>query len=159
MLGNKKSGGGGSGGTTLVSRDTEIVGDIHFTGTLDIEGEVKGNIVARPGKDGLVRVVEKGRVEGEIHAPGIIVNGRVAGNIHAGKRLELAPNARVEGDVFYTLVEMAVGAEVNGRMMHVDNTEGADKAARGGGKDAGKDAGKGERADAPEPALAKVTEG
>ena len=31
---------------TLVSRSTEIVGDLHFTGELIIEGKVKGNIYA-----------------------------------------------------------------------------------------------------------------
>ena len=31
---------------TLVSRATEIVGDIHFSGELIIEGRVKGNIYA-----------------------------------------------------------------------------------------------------------------
>ena len=29
---------------TLISRSTEIVGDIHFSGELIIEGKVKGNI-------------------------------------------------------------------------------------------------------------------
>ena len=64
MLGSKKAGFGASGNTTLVARDTIIVGDIHFGGNLDIEGVVQGNIIAEEGKDALVRVIEKGRVEG-----------------------------------------------------------------------------------------------
>ena len=68
MLGSKKSSFGVSGSTTLISADTVVVGDLHFSGNLDIEGLVQGNIVALPGKDALVRVVGKGRVEGEIHA-------------------------------------------------------------------------------------------
>ena len=35
MLGNKKSTFGASGGTTLVSRDTVIMGDIHFPSSMD----------------------------------------------------------------------------------------------------------------------------
>lgn len=123
MLGSKKPRGRVSGGTTLVSRDTEVVGDIHFSGTLDIEGLVRGNVVAQPGKDALVRVVDAGSVEGEIRAPSILINGRVDGDVHAARHLELAPKARVQGDVYYTLVEMAVGSEVNGRLMHVDGKE------------------------------------
>ena len=39
MLGDKLKGGmAGGAGTTLISRDTEFVGDVKFSGTLDIEG-------------------------------------------------------------------------------------------------------------------------
>jgi cytoskeletal protein CcmA (bactofilin family) len=86
---------------------------------LDVEGLVQGNIVAQPGKDAMVRVVDKGRVEGEIRAPSVIINGAVEGNVHSTKHLELASRARVQGNVYYTLVEMAAGAEVNGSLAHV----------------------------------------
>ncbi|MEP5766166.1 MAG: polymer-forming cytoskeletal protein [Halieaceae bacterium] len=119
MLGNKEKGSfGSSNTTTLISRDTEVVGDIKFSGNLDIEGVVRGNIVAQSGKDAEVRVVDKGLVEGEIRAPSIIVNGTVSGDVHATKHLELASKARVQGNVHYTLVEMAIGAEVNGSLKH-----------------------------------------
>ena len=119
MLGNKKSSLSVSGKTTLISSDTVILGDIRFSGVLDIEGLVQGNIVAQPGKDAMVRVVDKGRVEGEIRAPSVVINGAVEGNVHSTKHLELASRARVQGNVFYTLVEMAAGAEVNGALAHV----------------------------------------
>jgi cytoskeletal protein CcmA (bactofilin family) len=120
MLGNKeKPSFGSSSSTTLISRDVEIVGDINFTGNLDIEGVVKGNIVARSGgKDAVVRIVDRGRVEGEIRAPSVIVNGEIIGDVHSTKHLELASKARVKGNVHYTLVEMAIGAEVNGGFKH-----------------------------------------
>lgn len=118
MLGNKKSMMSSSGRTTLISRDTVIVGDIHFSGTLDVEGLVQGNIIALPGKDALVRVVEKGRIEGEIRAPSVIINGSIQGNVHSTKHLELAAKAQVEGNVSYNLVEMAAGSEVNGSLTH-----------------------------------------
>jgi cytoskeletal protein CcmA (bactofilin family) len=125
MLGSKKSALSASGKTTLISRDTVIVGDIQFSGTLDVEGLVQGNIVAQPGKDSLVRVVEKGRIEGEIRAPSVIINGAVEGNVYSTKHLELAARARVQGNVFYTLVEMAAGSEVNGSLSHMVETESA----------------------------------
>jgi len=119
MLGSKKSAFSVSGGTTLISTDTVVVGDLHFSGNLDIEGLVQGNIVAQPGADALVRVVSKGRVEGEIRAPGVIINGTVQGDVHSSKHLELASRGRVQGNVFYALVEMAAGSEVNGSLTHV----------------------------------------
>ncbi|MEM1113409.1 MAG: polymer-forming cytoskeletal protein [Pseudomonadota bacterium] len=117
MLGSKKAG-GGSAGTTLVATDTTVVGDIHFKGSLDVEGVVQGDILSRPDAPGLVRVIDGGRVEGEIRAPSIVINGQVEGDVYAGEHLELAPRARVNGDVYYKLVEMAAGAEVNGALRH-----------------------------------------
>jgi cytoskeletal protein CcmA (bactofilin family) len=123
MLGNKKSGFGISGSTTLVSRDTVVVGEIHFSGNLDVEGLVKGSIVALPDKEALVRVVHGGRVEGDIRVPSVVINGSVEGNIHSAKHLELATKGVVHGDVFYTLVEMAAGSEVNGALRHIPDPD------------------------------------
>jgi cytoskeletal protein CcmA (bactofilin family) len=120
MLGGKKTRVSVSGTTTLISADTTLVGDVHFSGNLDIEGLVQGNISAKPGADALVRVVGKGRVEGEIRAPVVVINAQVKGNVYSSKHLELAAHARVEGNVFYTLLEMAVGSEVNGNLTHID---------------------------------------
>jgi cytoskeletal protein CcmA (bactofilin family) len=122
MLGRKKTV-SVSGGTTLISHETEIVGDILFYGNLDVEGLVQGNIVAHADKDAVIRIVGKGRVEGEIRVPNVIINGEVKGNVYATKHLELAPNSRVEGNVFYSQVEMAAGAEVNGSLTHMDDAE------------------------------------
>lgn len=122
MLGSKKSA-SVSGGTTLVSHDTVIVGNVHFSGNLDVEGLVQGNIIAQSGKEALLRVVGKGRVEGEIRVPCVIINGEVHGNVYSSKHLELASKSRVQGNVFYTLVEMAAGAEVNGSLTHMADAD------------------------------------
>lgn len=122
MLGNKKSGARNSGSTTLISHDTKVVGDIHFCGNLDVEGLVQGNVIAQPQKDAQVRVIGKGRIEGDIRAPCVVINGAVKGNVHSSQQLELASKARVEGNVFYKLVEMAAGSSVNGSLTHVTET-------------------------------------
>ena len=129
MLGSKdKSGAGvgfsGSSATTLISRETEVIGDVVFSGNLDIEGLVRGNVKALPGKDALVRVVDKGRVEGQIMSPSVVINGEVHGDVYSTKHLELASKARVEGNLHYALVEMEVGAEINGNIKH--HSESAD---------------------------------
>jgi cytoskeletal protein CcmA (bactofilin family) len=138
MLGTKDKGSfGGSGSTTLISRDTEIVGDIKFSGNLDIEGTVRGNIAAHASKDAVVRIVDKGLVEGEIRAPSVIINGHVVGDVYSSKHLELAAKARVQGNVHYTLVEMAIGAEVNGGLKHsVGAADGTEPAAKSKSKSA-----------------------
>jgi cytoskeletal protein CcmA (bactofilin family) len=112
-----------------------ILGEVRFSGVLDIEGLVRGNIIAEPGKEALIRVVDKGRVEGEIRAPSVVINGTVQGDVYATRHLELAAKARVQGNVFYVLVEMAAGAEVNGSLAHMADPKVA------GAVDAGAEAG------------------
>lgn len=104
--------------TTLISKDSEIVGDIKFSGDLEIQGVVRGNIVAKTDNNATVRIVEGGRVEGEIHAPKIIVNGEVSGDIHSAEHVELAGKALVAGNVHYNLIEMVKGSQVNGSLVY-----------------------------------------
>ncbi len=107
------------GSTTLISADTTVTGDIRFQGNLDIEGTVVGSVIAEPDVAATLRVVNGGRVEGEIRVPAALINGEVAGDIHCSDRLELAEQAVIDGDVYYNLVEMAVGCRVNGGLRHV----------------------------------------
>ena len=133
---NKSAGpGAGSGGPahTLISRTTEVVGDIHFNGELIIEGRVKGNIYAEDDSKALIRVAEKGSVEGEICVPSAIINGLVQGDVRSATHVELAAKATVVGNVYYNLIEMVMGSEVNGNLMHISASQpdtkrlGADK--------------------------------
>ena len=112
---------------TLVSRSTEIVGDIHFSGELIIEGRVKGNIYAEDDSDALIRIAEKGSVEGEVCVPSAIVNGLVQGDLRSTKHLELAAKAVVVGSVYYNLIEMVMGSEVNGNLMHISTSQNENK--------------------------------
>lgn len=107
-----------SGSTTLISKSTELVGDIHFNGNLEIEGRVRGNIYAEEGSDARVRIMEKGLVEGEICVPTIVINGAVHGDVHSSKHVELAAKAAVQGNVHYNMIEMVKGAQVNGSLLY-----------------------------------------
>lgn len=109
-----------SGGTTLISSVTTVKGDITFTGQLDIEGTVEGTVQAGSA-DAVLRVVSGGRVAGEIKVPQATINGTVEGDIHTSERLVLAEQALIDGDVYYNLIEMAVGAKVNGGLRHSSN--------------------------------------
>lgn len=116
-----------STGTTLISRNTEVVGDIHFTGTLHVEGTLRGNVVAKDDNDAHLDILESGTVEGEIRVPTVRVDGKVAGDVHASKHVELASKAQVEGNVHYQLIEMVKGAQVNGNLVYGGETAGAKK--------------------------------
>ena len=103
---------------TVISARTEIVGDITVKGAIQIDGILKGNLIAEPGSKASVRISDKGRVEGKIIAPNIIINGDVKGDIHAYEYIELAKKARITGDVYYSSMEMVLGAQVNGQLLH-----------------------------------------
>ncbi len=103
---------------TLISRATKVIGDLHFTGELQLEGKVTGNIYADDEKDAKLVIADTGVVEGEIRAPLVIVNGKVTGNIYSSKHLELAAKGNVTGSVHYQSIEMVKGAQVNGSMVN-----------------------------------------
>jgi cytoskeletal protein CcmA (bactofilin family) len=103
--------------TSLIARGTVIRGDLRFSGALHLDGCIEGAVLAE-GEDAVFTLSEHGQVHGQIYVPHAIINGQVQGDIHVGERLELAPLARITGDVHYRTLEMAAGAQVNGRMSH-----------------------------------------
>ncbi|MEO0443136.1 MAG: polymer-forming cytoskeletal protein [Pseudomonadota bacterium] len=107
-----------AGSTTLVSKNTEIVGDINFSGNLMIEGTIKGNIYAASDSNAHARVLDKGLVEGEIRVPTLVINGIVNGDVYSDKHIELAAKAVVNGNVHYSLIEIVKGAQVNGNLVY-----------------------------------------
>jgi cytoskeletal protein CcmA (bactofilin family) len=110
-----------SDATTLISQGTELSGDISFSGTLEILGTVKGNIVSVQ-TDARVRVLNGGSVEGDIKAAIIVVNGSIKGNIYALDRLCLEPNCTVSGNIHYSNMEMRTGAQLIGSCNHQQMT-------------------------------------
>jgi len=103
---------------TLVGRNSRLNGDLHFSGGLHVDGEIHGNVAAEAGSDSMLSLSQHGVIHGEVRVPHVLINGTVEGDVHAEKRLELGAQARVNGDVHYNTVEIAVGAAVNGKMVH-----------------------------------------
>jgi cytoskeletal protein CcmA (bactofilin family) len=103
---------------TLLGTGTRVVGHLSFEGGLHVDGSVEGNIIAPPGVDAAVSISSTGTVEGNVEAPEVVLNGTVNGDVFASERVELGPTARVVGNVVYNLIEMAIGAEVNGKLIH-----------------------------------------
>jgi cytoskeletal protein CcmA (bactofilin family) len=103
---------------TLVGQHTEIQGDVRFTGGLHIDGTVKGNVIAENDGRSMLSLSECGTIEGEVSVPYVVLNGVVIGDVHGSEHVELASKARITGNVYYNLIEMAIGAEVNGKLVH-----------------------------------------
>jgi cytoskeletal protein CcmA (bactofilin family) len=104
--------------STLIGAETRVHGDIEFTGGCLIDGYVKGNVKSAKDDDATLSISERGCVEGTVAVPNVLLNGTVKGDVEAARRVELGAKARVVGNVRYGLIEMAIGAEVNGKLIH-----------------------------------------
>ena len=104
---------------TLIGRRSEMMGDVKFAGGLHVDGTVKGNVVSDDDPSSVLTLSETGTIEGDVRVPNVVLNGTVIGDVHAAQHIELAANARITGNVYYNLIEMAMGAEVNGNLVHV----------------------------------------
>lgn len=108
---------------TLIGQHTHIKGDISFSGGLRIDGSVAGNINATGDSESVLTLSEQGTIEGEIRVPNLIINGAVSGNVYTSEHVELASKAKINGNVYYHLLEMAMGCEVNGQLIHTSDKD------------------------------------
>jgi cytoskeletal protein CcmA (bactofilin family) len=106
---------------TLIGQGTEINGDLIFAGGLHVDGRINGNVAAEEGSSSILILSEFGHIEGDVRVPNIVINGKIVGDVHGSTRVELAPKSRIKGSVYYNLIEMAIGAEVNGALVHQPN--------------------------------------
>ncbi|MDH3411175.1 MAG: polymer-forming cytoskeletal protein, partial [Gammaproteobacteria bacterium] len=79
---------------SLIGRQTEIFGDLRFSGWLHVDGTVKGNVVADDDSTSVLTLSEHGTIEGEVRVPNVVLNGVVIGDVHANAQIELAANSR-----------------------------------------------------------------
>lgn len=112
-----------AGNTTLIAGGTHVIGDIHFSGNLEVEGQITGNVVAEDGTDTRVRILPDGKVVGDVRVPVVVINGHIEGNIFSSNQVELADKAVVEGNLHYVLIEIEKGAQVNGSFVHQTTEE------------------------------------
>jgi cytoskeletal protein CcmA (bactofilin family) len=115
---------------TLIGADTRIDGDVEFSGGLHLDGYINGNVKASSAGASL-RVSDTGGIEGSVLVTNIVLNGLVKGDIDAAERVELGENARVMGNVTYAVIETAVGAQINGKLIHRTNPPDRDVQPKG----------------------------
>src|ERR1700685_2427728 len=99
---------------TLIGAKTRINGDVEFTGGLHLDGYINGNVTGDSAAGSFLSVRQHGCIQCSVIAPNVILNGIVKGDIQATERVELGSKAQVMGNVQYTIIETAVGAQING---------------------------------------------
>ncbi|MEC8148516.1 MAG: polymer-forming cytoskeletal protein [Pseudomonadota bacterium] len=108
---------------SLVGKKARVLGEIRFAEGLHLDGLVKGNVVSDDNKPATLSVSGTGTVEGHVKVPNVIISGIIKGDVYSSDYVELGSTARIEGDVYYGLIEMAMGAEVNGKLVRIIDTE------------------------------------
>jgi cytoskeletal protein CcmA (bactofilin family) len=97
--------------TTIINDGTEIEGSVVFSGTVLLQGRIRGEVTSN---DVLV-VGERGVVNASIRASLVEISGEVTGNITATDRIELHVNCRVYGDIEAPVVIIDEGAMLEGQ--------------------------------------------
>jgi cytoskeletal protein CcmA (bactofilin family) len=110
--------------STVIGKGTTIEGNVRFSGGLHVDGVIKGNVISDVEDErATLTLSEEGVVEGNVRVTNVMLNGKVIGDVVATDRVELAPKARITGTVTYALLEMEMGAEVNGKLIHAEEIE------------------------------------
>ena len=101
---------------TLIGVNTTIEGVVRFSGGLHVVGQVNGSVESDDA-DSLLIVNEGGLIKGDVKVNHLIVNGQIDGDVYVNGKVELFDRACINGDVHYNLLELPVGAEVNGNLI------------------------------------------
>jgi cytoskeletal protein CcmA (bactofilin family) len=105
---------------SLIGAGTVIHGNVVFAGGLRIDGAVDGKVGTSNNAPGTLVISEHARVDGEVKVSHVVINGSVSGPVIANDYLELQAKARVNGDVVYRMLEMHVGAIVQGKLRQAE---------------------------------------
>jgi len=107
---------------TLVGENTTVEGVVKFNGGLHVAGSVKGGAISDD-PESLLIISENALVTGEVKVSNLIVNGQIDGDVFVSGKVELFDKAHINGDVHYNLLELPVGAEVNGKLIRLEKEE------------------------------------
>ena len=107
---------------SLVGKKARVLGEIRFSEGLHIDGLIKGNVVSDDDQPATLSVSDSGTIEGHVKVPNVIISGIVKGDVYSSEYVELGPTARIEGDVYYGLID-GHGAEVNGKLVRIIDSD------------------------------------
>ena len=102
---------GSNSARSVLGADLKITGEITSTGSVEILGEIEGNITA----NGLI-VGQEGRIKGSINAHTVEVKGKFDGKVSC-ESFTLRASSEVKADVTTTSLVIESGARIEGRFL------------------------------------------
>ncbi|MCF8008687.1 MAG: polymer-forming cytoskeletal protein [Halanaerobiales bacterium] len=104
---------------TIFGQQTIVDGKLTTKGSIRIEGEMKGTIIA----EGDVFIGESGEVNSNIEARNIVIAGNVEGNVTAKEKLEILAAGRLEGNIKSKRLVIEEGAKFIGESIPLVENE------------------------------------
>ncbi|MHB8157798.1 MAG: bactofilin family protein [Desulfocucumaceae bacterium] len=98
---------------TLIGKDTVFLGNISATGTIRIDGAVRGDIKT----NGDLVVSDTGKIEADVEARNILMAGYLRGNVIAEGLVDLASTAKLFGDIQVKKLNIEEGALFKGNCL------------------------------------------
>lgn len=130
--------------TTLIAKGTKIEGSITTTGPLQIDGEIKGNILkteyvtvtgtvtgdivcntlrangakitGEVAASNKIEISNNGVIIGNVNTSSMTLLGSVQGNIIAKENVEILATSKVTGDIAASTISIEKGAIIDGRL-------------------------------------------
>jgi cytoskeletal protein CcmA (bactofilin family) len=115
---------------TLIGKWVRVHGDVEFAGGLHLDGQVAGDVRAASQAATSLSVSDTASIEGTVEVTDLVLHGTVRGDIVARGRVVLGASARVEGNVYYGVIEMTLGAQITGKLVRLE--DGGSEAAEPG---------------------------
>jgi len=98
---------------SIIGPSVHLEGNFTSSGNIVIGGSLAGSLTTT----GDVRILEGAKVQATVGATQLFVAGEVRGDMRAGELLELAPTARVYGNVETKVLSVAPQAILHGKCM------------------------------------------
>jgi cytoskeletal protein CcmA (bactofilin family) len=105
--------------TGFLDQGVSFEGHLTFSGTLRVDGFIKGTIKT---EDHLL-VGEHGVLEADIQAGTVSIGGRVTGVIHAKERVQIHSKGRVSGEIHTPVLIIETGAIFDGKSFMTEGKE------------------------------------
>jgi len=98
-----------SGGASVISSGTKIIGKLSISDSFYIDGEVEGDINSQS----VITVGKKGLIIGKLVAKSVIVGGEIKGKVEC-ESCEILSGGRVKGEVHSASLVIEAGGILEG---------------------------------------------
>ena len=95
----------------FLGKGSKVSGNLHFSGPVEIGGQVEGEIVAQE----RIIISDSAEINAKIVGVEIIIHGKVTGDIQASKKLSLRKPARVNGNISSANLSIEEGVVFEGK--------------------------------------------
>ncbi len=101
----------------LISKGTQITGDIHSEGDIRIDGDLTGNVKSA----GRVVIGVSGKITGDISCKNCEISGFVEGQLSIEQLLSLTASAHVKGEIVSGKLSVEPGSVFSGSCQMTDH--------------------------------------